>query len=352
MLLIDLLNKVCLFHVKCHLQQHCSTHLFWKHIWPAYAQLIVTDLQQTQKNSPDPSGISHKCLPIFHQMLSVDLVGNNITHISAGAFGNLSKCHIILLTSNKIFTITPTAFNRLPKLKVLLLRHNKISVIKANTFAELLSLERLDLGHNSLSIITNGTFFGLKQLRHLYLDNNSIWRIEQHSFAQLHSLMFISFENNKLEKLDPQTFVSLSQPFFMASFCPSTIDLHLLSWLDHEVKHETIYILPGNCFRDLTRFLFRKNNCGNRHTLFWLTLLFSCVFCLASSYLVCLSICFTPCVLVLPGVCPEPGGVPFSKRTLYAMLDLTTQILMSPTHIMMEGKQLSSAMKMEHGVSN
>ncbi len=34
------------------------------------------------------------------------------------------------------------------------------------------------------------------------------------------------------------------------------------------------------------------------------------------------------------------------------MLDLTTQILMAPTHIMMEGKQLSSAMKMEPGVKN
>ncbi len=210
---------------------------------------------------------------------TVNLVGNSITHISAGAFSNLYKCHQLFLVYNKIMLLTPAAFNGLPKLKVLLLRYNKISVIKANSFAELSSLERLDLGHNSLSVITNGIFFGLKQLRHLHLKYNNIWTIEQGSFAQLHSLMFISIGNNKLVMLDPQTFISLSQPFFMASFCPSTIDLHSLCRLEHEVKHETIYIAPNDCYLKLIRIFFRTDHCEYKGTLFWLAFALSSMLC-------------------------------------------------------------------------
>ncbi len=326
-------------HSACTNQNLCTDSYNKSAVYPNYFVRSHWNLKQVPSDIPA-------------EAFSVILKHNVITEISVGAFSHLSRCHTLSLTHNQIMSLTPTAFHGLVLLKLLNLGQNEISLIQAKSFADLPSLQKLILNYNSLSIITNGSFVGLQQLRRLYLNNNNIWKIENGALFDLDSLLFISIANNKLVTLEPDTFVGLSRPFYLSSFCARKSEVLSLCWLAHEVHHQTIYIFPSknchpnNCRERLLYILLGTDNCG---LIGCCLLSFEFVvrgannWCMHHDIALQVSLSFQVCAL-------NQEASPFPEGP--HMLDLTTQVLMSPTHMMMEEKQLSSAMKMEHGVTN
>ena len=211
--------------------------------------LSILDLQFLEISSVQINEFSPLKEKTIH---SVDLSGNNLTHLPDGVFQylncvtrlDLSCCSINNLTLNsflgmeslealyveqsKVKWITgfSESFNKSslsnPPLKNLSLSGNRIPALTSNVFSGLDKLIFLDLSLCKIKHIDNDTFQGLISLNSLDLSSNDIDSVYAKTFSHLLSLHELKLSSNKIQTLNP------------AMFCNSTF-----TYLDLSRNHIT-----------------------------------------------------------------------------------------------------------------
>lgn len=119
---------------------------------------------------------------------------NQITHIRAHWFSNMSSLVWLSLTYNQITHIEDGAFNWNYELEELNLSFNKIKVINRLVFSHKLNIQKLYLGGNPLKPLAIDTFREIEHLKSLNLQHVDFSYIQPGTFAYLTRLEFIYFE--------------------------------------------------------------------------------------------------------------------------------------------------------------
>ncbi|XP_034937584.1 leucine-rich repeat-containing protein 24 [Chelonus insularis] len=153
---------------------------------------------------------------------NLDLTGNRINHLTAGAFSrvgliNLHKlvmkdCGIktidkdaftglkivieIDLSNNNITTLVPGTFYDTQKLRVLLLNNNYLMSLESGLFHDLVHLQKVDISNNQLERISDKTFKNLTGFLTLTLDSNNLTTVKWGTFDNLPKLGSLGLRNN------------------------------------------------------------------------------------------------------------------------------------------------------------
>ncbi|NXN20356.1 TPBG protein, partial [Indicator maculatus] len=150
---------------------------------------------------------------------ALNLSGNHLRAVEAGALAALPALRQLDLSGNPLVSLSPQAFGEdgspleelalrgalrdhgvllsvaamlqsgaLRNLSHLELTDNGLLLLPSGMFATLLALRQLDLGNSSLVGLQNVSFQGLGQLQSLNLSDNSLGVLRNGSLAQVHSL--------------------------------------------------------------------------------------------------------------------------------------------------------------------
>ncbi len=310
----------------------------------------------------------------------LNLIGNQIVSIDTEAFSGLTSLQRLNLGKNKIAVLQSGLLAGLKNLRVLSLDQNQIASIDTEAFSELVSLLSLSLKENKITVLQRGLFSGLRNLVHLHLEENSISSIDKHTFGQLGSvstqnmdhnnvpvvysglsnlrylrlwdnqishieegtfdsmykISVLSLSNNRLTTLRPDVFRNLPRPFTFHPGSPRTPphvwNCSSLCWLKHEEQHKTVsfelYIGAADPWKCLEGKEWKAFDCGDAGRSALFTHNDDSKFAhkkLSQQNKKSLPTAFFPnCWLtsvqltkLVSGICPEPGGVPFSTRTKY-----------------------------------
>ncbi len=253
------------------------------------------------------------------------LFSNELTFLPAGVFRHLSNCTSLWLYKNGITFLDPESFAGLQSLQRLYVYNNELTCLtagvfshlpncthfqlqsKLQAFAYLVSLQTLQLNRNRISHIDFLT--GLTKLTHFYISHNQVSTIETGAFDTLSSLTYIELYGNRLTTLSPDLFLNLPRPFELVLKNPqdtetNSWDCNALCWLNHELHH-------GTATSHICGSSWSPQQCGNPgelHSYFQ-------TFDLSNNMLSASPWSLHGSWITLPGVCAEPGGVPFSTRS-------------------------------------
>uniref|UniRef100_A0A8D0CE36 Chondroadherin-like protein n=1 Tax=Salvator merianae TaxID=96440 RepID=A0A8D0CE36_SALMN len=164
----------------------------------------------------------------------LDLRGNDIKIIPAGAFFpipylthlNLQKCKIesieegafrglgrllyLNLASNNIAFIYQESLDGLSSLQQLILENNRIEEIKPGAFGQLGFLSFLNLARNALVYLPDMVFQGLQSIKWINLSHNSLHVLASEAFGGLPTLRRLSLDHNELQFLPTEALSKLS----------------------------------------------------------------------------------------------------------------------------------------------
>ncbi|MCI4386364.1 hypothetical protein PGIGA_G00061610, partial [Pangasianodon gigas] len=140
--------------------------------------------------------LQYACLPGLRVLR---LQRNKISNLTADMLGPCSNLTEIDFGDNEISHISAPIFKELTQLRVLRLQINKLTAIK-NSFLNLPMLEFIDLSRNRISTLTCSDFANLTQLNTLYLYSNKISTIPSCAFKDLNNLEILRLGSNKLLK--------------------------------------------------------------------------------------------------------------------------------------------------------
>ncbi|KAJ7371684.1 Domain abundant in complement control protein, SUSHI repeat, short complement-like repeat (SCR) [Desmophyllum pertusum] len=140
----------------------------------------------------------------------LDLSGNRIFRIEAGAFGNGSSLHSLKLEWNFIRTLPNGIFDDMINLQTLDCSSNLIEYVSSTTLASLTSLTTLGLGQNRINMIDKDAFNKTRNLQYLYLQQNLLEELPDNIFIGLSRLKILFLNNNKIQRLTAKTFAGLS----------------------------------------------------------------------------------------------------------------------------------------------
>ena len=104
----------------------------------------------------------------------IDLSGNKIAFLPAGAFEGTTYLEWVNLEHNYIEFLDGDTFTGLSNLKALSLDTNNIQFLDSSIFTPLPNLDSVGLRNNSLSSLPENLFDGLTSLRSLYLIGNKL----------------------------------------------------------------------------------------------------------------------------------------------------------------------------------
>ncbi len=135
----------------------------------------------------------------------VNLSTNNITHLPADIFSNLTQCTELNLRDNQIIVVQSGSFTGLTDLQELYLSGNQISVIENRAFTQLNHLLHLNVDNNRLSVIHRGSLSGLRNLATLSLQRNNISVIEKGAFTELNNLQYLNASWSKISVIETFT---------------------------------------------------------------------------------------------------------------------------------------------------
>ncbi len=136
----------------------------------------------------------------------VNFNGNDITHVQAGYFKNLSNLAEIHIVGNDISNIDDFAFASVPSVTFIKIRHNKMSVIRENMFSGLQNMDELSIQFNLIHTIEPRSFKTNTALTILALQGNSLQTIHKCMFSGLPNLAILRLYRNNIHTIDPGSF--------------------------------------------------------------------------------------------------------------------------------------------------
>lgn len=139
----------------------------------------------------------------------LDFGDNEISHISASTFKNLTQLKVLRLQINKL-TSAKNLFQYLPKLEFIDLSRNRINTLTCSDFSNLTQLNKLYLYSNSLSKLSPCVFKDLNNLEILWLGSNKLLTINDVFASGLPSLKTLQLTFNKLSTIRRESFKGLS----------------------------------------------------------------------------------------------------------------------------------------------
>ncbi|KAH8321283.1 hypothetical protein KR074_000213 [Drosophila pseudoananassae] len=119
----------------------------------SYKDYRITDISEKLPLYTDTLDLSWNALdkaPVFasDSLHQLNLMHNNITHLTSGNFKQLTSLRELYLGWNSITQVDAGAFDGLPHLQTLDLAHNNIHSLPGQLFAQLVVLSTLDLSWN------------------------------------------------------------------------------------------------------------------------------------------------------------------------------------------------------------
>lgn len=119
----------------------------------------------------------HLPLNIFknlHELLSLELGSNNLSHLAPGIFSNQHNLKQLNLWSNNLRNLTKDSFLGASSVTQLDLSNNNIEVLQPNVFEHLRDLENINLMTNRFTELPAGLFSQNKKLSKFKLINNRV----------------------------------------------------------------------------------------------------------------------------------------------------------------------------------
>ena len=174
-------------------------------------------------------------LPIFPDMIELQLSYNQLTRLSPGIFQGYNSLSSLSLQNNQINilgipTDFPTTLSHLDlstnpitvlpseafaigdntsNLREVILFGCDISTVELGAFNGLDHVSKVRMYDNAVTVLTNGYFFGLSGTTEMYLQESSLTAIEVGTFNGQHSLVFLDLSGNALVTLQESTFQGL-----------------------------------------------------------------------------------------------------------------------------------------------
>lgn len=141
-----------------------------------------------------------------HQILTLDLAGNELTVIPANRLGDLEISSAVF-SQNQISGLSEEAFKGVMKLESLDLSVNKLSDLNEKTFEPIQSsLMHLKINENQLGQIADQKLEkilnSLKKLRTLHMRSNDLTKLP--NLSQLSQLDELALQSNQIESLNDQ----------------------------------------------------------------------------------------------------------------------------------------------------
>ncbi|XP_076297482.1 uncharacterized protein LOC143217287 [Lasioglossum baleicum] len=132
----------------------------------------------------------------------LDLSGNAITSLSAGAFRTLTGLVRLSLRRNAIALVHEDAFQGLDRLEFFDLSDNRLAKLPDNALTSLYSLQKLDLSGNQLQVLGTRWFENLYRLRELDVSRNGLARAASGTLQPLPGLSVLKLSENPLKERD------------------------------------------------------------------------------------------------------------------------------------------------------
>ncbi|CAD5207748.1 unnamed protein product [Bursaphelenchus xylophilus] len=134
------------------------------------------------------------------------LVGNEISTLEIGGFGNYSRLQMLDLSNNRLKSLSEGVFEGLNELIELKLVNNTIYHVDVEAFKPLADkLQYLDMGQNKLTELPMAVG-RLKSARHLDFDSNLIRKTYKFILNKVSHLSKLSLANNQLNSIESYVF--------------------------------------------------------------------------------------------------------------------------------------------------
>lgn len=160
-----------------HLENHTNEDVELVFIYVSNTPFIIQEMFATFPNlivlEISFSNLESISIPDTARLEWLDIYGNNINHIEAGAFSSQSSLEYLFLSYNQIQTVDEDAFAGLSELIYLELYYNDVERLEPGTFNPLTNLMIVDIEANFLTSIDD-LFSENRQLENIYLEFNRI----------------------------------------------------------------------------------------------------------------------------------------------------------------------------------
>ncbi|NWI10803.1 CHADL protein, partial [Crypturellus soui] len=133
-----------------------------------------------------------------------------VESIEEGAFRGLGRLVYLNLASNSISVIYQESLDGLSFLQQLVLEKNRIEEIQPGAFGQLGFLSFLSLGENALVYLPDMVFQGLQVIKWLRLSHNALHVLGNEAFVGLPTLRRLSLDHNELQALPSEALSRLS----------------------------------------------------------------------------------------------------------------------------------------------
>lgn len=161
------------------------------------------------ENCSNPS-IPSSAFAHLNNIVSIDIIGSDVSAIDANAFDGLNVLERLSLTSNNLTTFHVWSNENLDAVTTLDLSLNQVRELEVNALRPYPNLEYLSLAFNWIAEIPIGFFGKISSIQTLHLDGNSIHRIEAETFKPLLLLEQLYLENNEISFIDKFAFSTLA----------------------------------------------------------------------------------------------------------------------------------------------
>lgn len=164
--------------------------VLWNASWSSLFKLRLSELKWMKLETL----LQYACLPGLNV---IRLQRNRISKLTAHMFNSCSNLTELDMGDNEISHISAPIFKDLTQLKILHLQLNRLTEIQ-NSFENLTMLEFIDLSRNRISLLKCSDFANLKYLKKLYLYSNRISNLPVCIFKDLSNLEILKMGSNKI----------------------------------------------------------------------------------------------------------------------------------------------------------
>ena len=171
----------------------------------------------SNKHLPDNNYLPLGSIYTYRAMLiypintvSLNLSGNRIHKIEAGALQELNQLQHLYLGDNQLNEIDQHLFTNLATLVILDITSNHLKILKSGIFSDLRNLVELKLSNNHINHLEIGVFQNLIKLQNLSLAVNELSALHPEIFAHLIHLQELVLANNRLTNLSHLPFSNLT----------------------------------------------------------------------------------------------------------------------------------------------
>lgn len=179
------------------------------------------------------------------RLRSLDLHGNLLRRLRAGAFRSLRSVVELNLSENELSVVDGGAFSGLVELRTLYIDTNRLVSVLPGIFSGISGLTTLDVGFNRLSDVASGAFRHLTRLRTLRLNENAIQTVSSEAWFGLDELTSLDLASNRLAAVNESMFrglcnlrrLDLSDNEVTIARAEAFACLTALEWLDLSENH-------------------------------------------------------------------------------------------------------------------